>query len=343
MRPRRVLITGVSRLLGSDLARQLGGEPGIEHVVGVDSAAPADDMGGVEFVRADIRNPLIAKILSSVAVDTVVHLNVVASSSGGASRAAMKEINVIGTMQVLAAAQNAPTVRKLVVKSSTAVYGSTPSDPAVFTEDMESRTLPAGYAKDASEVESYVRGFARRRPDVEVTMLRFANVIGPRSDSALSRFFSSALVPVPFGFDPRLQLLHEDDALEVLRLAAMRDRPGTYNVGGAGVVLLSQAIRRAGRVPWPVFTSPALAGRLIRQLGFPRFAPEQLASLMYAPVADTSRLRTLFGFEPQRTSAEAFDDFAVGCDARPVYSKEVVLRAEQSIADLVADLAGVRA
>ena len=71
--------------------------------------------------------------------------------------------------------------------------------------------------------------------------------------------------------------------------------------------------------------------------------PEQLASLMYAPVADTSRLRTLFGFEPQRTSAEAFDDFAAGCDARPVYSKEAVRRAEQTIADRVSDLAGVRA
>ena len=342
MRPRRILITGVSRFLGSELARQLAGEPGIEHVVAIDSVLPAGEIGAAEFVRADIRNPLIAKVLSSVAVDTVVHLNVVAKPTASA-RAAIKESNVIGTMQVLAAAQNARTVRKLVVKSSTSVYGSSAGDPAVFSEDMESRALPGGYAKDASEVESYVRGFARRRPDVDVTMLRFANVIGPRGDSALSRFFSSPIVPVPFGFDPRLQLLHEDDALEVLRLATMRDRAGTYNVGGAGVVLLSQAVRRAGRLPFPVAVAPSLTGRLVRRLGVPHFSPEQLATLLHAPVADTSRLHTTFDFEPSFSSAQAFDDFVLGCDVAPVYSAASVTAAEHSLTQLVSSLAGPRA
>src|SRR5205807_2825066 len=138
----------------------------------------------------------IAKVITSAEVDTVVHMNVVATPLGAGGRTAMKEINVIGTMQLLAACQKATTLRRFVLKSTTAVYGSSPRDPALFTEDMEPRGLPrSGYAKDAVEVEGYVRGFGRRRPDVELTMLRFTNFIGPRIDSSLTRYFAMPAVP----------------------------------------------------------------------------------------------------------------------------------------------------
>ena len=100
----------------------------------------------------------------------------------------MKELNVIGTMQLLAARQRAPGLQRLVVKSTSTVYGASSRDPAMFTEDMEPRRAPrSGYAKDAAEIECYVRGFARRRPDVRVTMLRCANVIGRPRRRARSR------------------------------------------------------------------------------------------------------------------------------------------------------------
>ncbi|MCA1824820.1 MAG: NAD-dependent epimerase/dehydratase family protein, partial [Frankia sp.] len=211
MRPRRVLVTGVSRYLGGRLASLLDADSDIEQVIGVDTTAPAADIGQMQFVRADIRNPMIAKVIAESDVDTVVHLHVVATPLTAGGRAAMKEINVIGTMQLLAACQKAPSVRKLVVKSTTAVYGSSPKDPALFTEDMEPRRLPrSGYAKDAVEVEGYVRGFGRRRPDVDLTVLRFTNFVGPRIDSVLSRYFALPVVPTVLGFDPRLQFLHED-------------------------------------------------------------------------------------------------------------------------------------
>jgi UDP-glucose 4-epimerase len=265
----------------------------------------------VEFVRADIRNPIIAKVIAAADVDTVVHMNVIATPLGAGGRSTMKEINVIGTMQLLAACQKSPSVQRFVVKSTTAVYGSSPRDPALFTEEEEPRGLPgSGYAKDAVEVEGYVRGFGRRRPDVTVTMLRFANFIGPRSDSPLTRYFSLPVVPRVVGYDPRMQLLHEDDALEVLRLATLSDRPGTFNVGGEGVLLLSQAIRRAGRpellVPEPAVS---LVGGLFRRFGLVDFSPEQLRFLEHGRVVDTTRLRNDFGYVPAFTTAEAFNDF----------------------------------
>src|SRR5262245_37095528 len=134
-----VLVTGVSRYLGSRLAAQLAADPTIDRVVGVDTTPPAKDdlvrLGRTEFVRADIRNPLIARVIAHAKVDSVVHAAVTATPRGAGGRTSMKEMNVIGTMQLLAACQKSETVRRLIVKSTTSVYGSSPRDPAVFTED----------------------------------------------------------------------------------------------------------------------------------------------------------------------------------------------------------------
>src|SRR3954465_5652002 len=242
---RVVLVTGVCRDLGGRFARRIVDDPTVDRVIGVDVVPPRHDLGHVRFVRADIRNPVIAKVIAAEDVDTVVHLSVIATPSGAGGRTSMKEINVIGTMQLLAACQKAPGVRRLVVKSTTAIYGSSSKDPALFTEDFDPHELPrSGYGKDAVEVESYVRGFGRRRPDVSVTMLRFVNFIGPRIDSPLTRYLTLPVIPTVLGYDPRFQLCHEDDGLEVLRLATMEDRPGTFNVAGDGVLLLSQLVRR---------------------------------------------------------------------------------------------------
>ncbi len=135
-------------------------------------------------------------------------------------------------MQLLGACQKSPSVRRLVVKSSTSVYGSASRDPAVFTETTPPKSLPSGgFAKDAVEVEGYVRGFARRRPDVAVCVLRFANILGPRPDSPLADYLALPVLPTVFGYDPRLQFVHEDDVVDVLGIAAGEPRRGTLNSG----------------------------------------------------------------------------------------------------------------
>jgi UDP-glucose 4-epimerase len=322
--PKVVLVTGVSGFLGGHLAGRLAANPDIERVVGVDTAAPSAEvrqgMGRAEFVRADIRNPLIGKVLSAAKVDTVVHASLTAHPPGPSGRLMHKEMNVIGTMQLLAACQKTPSLRKLVIKSTAAVYGSGPKEPGVLTEDMASKELPlSGYARDNAEVEGYVRGFGRRREDVDITTLRFTNIIGPRVDTVLTRYFALPVIPTVLGFDARLQLLHSEDALAALLQASTRDVPGVYNVGGDGVLMLSQAIRRAGRMPLPVpgqVVQPV--SRLFRRTRLVDFGPEQLRYLNFGRVVDTTRLKEQFGFTPRWSTMEAFDDYVSGRKQRQV-------------------------
>ncbi|MEU1145281.1 NAD-dependent epimerase/dehydratase family protein [Streptomyces sp. NPDC005863] len=314
-----VLVTGVARQLGGRFVRRVQRDPDVDRVIAVDASPPEHHLGGASFVQADIRQPTIARVLAEHAVDTVVHMDVTATAlgrDGRGSRGSVKETNVIGTMQLLGACQKSPTVQRLVVKSSTGVYGSAPKDPAVFTETTPPKSLPSGgFAKDAVEVEGYVRGFARRRPDVAVCVLRFANILGPAADSPLAEYFGLPVLPTVFGYDPRLQFVHEDDAVEVLRLAAHEPargtlNSGTFNIAGDGQLLLSQCSRRLGRPTVPVLL-PAVTwvGSALRTVGMTDFSPEQIRLLTHGRVVATRQMRETLGFRPKYTTAEAFADF----------------------------------
>jgi UDP-glucose 4-epimerase len=307
-----VLVTGVSRYLGGLLARRLSADPTVDRVVGVDVIPPAGDIGGVEFVRADIRNPMIGRVIESSGVDTVVHMNVIATPTFVGGRTPQKEINVIGTMQLLAACQKSSTVRRLVVKSSAAVYGSTPRDPAMFTEDMSAKRTPSGgFGKDSIEVEGYVRGYARRRPDTEILTLRFANIIGPKIRTSITDYFNLPVIPAPLGFDARMQFVHEDDAIESLVLATTGDATGVVNIAGAGVVTVLQAASIAGRpVVWLPLPAAGFVGGLARRMGLADFSPDQMSFLAFGRGLDTTRMHSVLGFEPAFTSRGAFEDFA---------------------------------
>jgi UDP-glucose 4-epimerase len=208
------------------------------------------------------------------------------------------------------------------VKSTSTVYGASSRDPAMFTEDMQPRRQPSsGYAKDVAEIEGYVRGFARRRPDVRVTTLRLANVLGPHVTSPITSYFRLPVIPTVLGFDPRLQFVHETDLMRVLTHCVHTDVPGTFNVAGDGVMLLSQAVRRL-RKPTVPLVRPAVGGvaAVLKSARMADFSPEQLGFLTFGRGIDTSRMRAELGFEPVLTTEQAFADFAssTGRSASPV-------------------------
>jgi UDP-glucose 4-epimerase len=329
MTGRRILVTGAARSTGRRLVGALAGDSEVETVVAVDDREPPEPFPDkVEHLAVDLRSPALVRTVQSAGIDTCVHLGVTAEPRAAGGRPTMKERNVLGTMQLLAAAYHAPDLRRLVLKSTTAVYGATASDPAVWTESMDHETPRHGFGKDAIEVEDYVRSFDRRRPDVAVTVLRLANQVGATVDNPLTRYFELPVCPTVFGFDPRLQFLHEEDTAEVLLRATLGQAVrGTFNVAGDGVVLLSQAIRIAGKPPLPI--PEPLVNRVAELAALTvDFSPEQVRFLQYGRVADTTAARELLGFSPKWTSRQAFEDFAA-TRLRKLVTEAQVARLEQ--------------
>jgi UDP-glucose 4-epimerase len=334
---RVVLVTGVSRYLGGRFAKMMSADPSVERVIGVDVISPPHDIGGTGFVRADIRNPVMGRIIDQSGVDTVVHMSVIATPLSAGGRVSMKEINVIGTMQLLAACQRSTSLRRLVVKSTSAVYGSSPHDPALFTEDMVGQSPPrSGWGKDSVEVEGYVRGFSRRRPDIDVVTLRLANLMGPGINTPMTDYFALPVVPTVLGFDPRLQFLHEDDALQALKLATLSDVSGVVNVAGDGVISVGQAARFAGRptLPVPPLLGSAV-GALYRRSGLSDFSGEQIRYLTHGRCLDTTRMRDALRLEPGWTTREAFLDFVRSRNLTGPLSPEVVRGVQQRVRSLL--------
>jgi UDP-glucose 4-epimerase len=306
--PRTVLVTGASRPVGARLARSLAADERITRVLALDTVPPRSDIGRAEFVRADLRTPTVSRVVRTHEVDTVVHAGVLQTPAGVGSRAAMKEINVVGTLQLIAACQRAPSVQRFVLKSSTAVYGSGPGDPAVFVEgdDVRADSLPrSGFPRDSVDVEDAARRLGRLRPDISVCLLRLANIVGPRMDTPLMRYLRLPVVPTVLGFDARLQLLHEDDAVRALHQGVFSDAAGAINVAGDGVLMLSQVLARLSRpgLPMPSVLGRSLGG-VLRRAGLVEFAPEDVGFLTYGRVVDTTRMRRDLGLTEVMPTAE---------------------------------------
>ena len=302
---KRVLITGLSSYWGGRLAQALEGFEQIEAIIGVDSDEPTRELERTEYVKASTQHSLLQRIVRAAEIDTVIDARLIVNSIVAPPRAA-HENNVIGTMNILAACSGADSpVRKFIFKSSANYYGSEQDDPAFFTERMRRSHAPhTMLERDIVEAEDAVADYSEKHPQVTVTVLRCANVLGPDVDTTFTRMFALPLVPMVLGFDPRLQFVHEDDIVHALEHAAFHVVPGVYNVAADGVLALSEAIGLLGKRPLPVlppFGTGLIAGPL-RRLGF-RIPDEALNLLRFGRGLDNRRLKAT-GFEYAYTTRE---------------------------------------
>jgi UDP-glucose 4-epimerase len=318
---RRVAITGISTRWGAELARRLERDPAIEHVAGIDSAPPPAALGRTELIEVDPRSPALARLLPAIGPDTVVHCGIVWYPEPGKPARALHDINVIGTLQLLAACERVPTLGRIVVRGSAAIYGCEGAAPSFFTEEMARRMpLRTRFQRDASELEAYFDNFARRRPEVACCMLRYQPEIGADLDTPIARYLTLPVVPVQLGFDPRLQLIDAEDAHGALEAAVRSRIRGPVNVAPSGAVSLRRALRLARRptisIPHPLF-APAL-GRLGRRLGAGALYGDGVRFLRFGRGLDNRRLRQELAFEPGRDALGALREFACRTEGRRI-------------------------
>jgi UDP-glucose 4-epimerase len=307
---RRVLVTGLGTFWGGRLAQMLERDPDVDVIVGLDRFEPTIALERTEFVRSDASYSILARIVKAAQIDTILHTFLVVDSTQMSGRT-LHEINVIGTMNLLAAA-SAPdsTVRNVVVKSSSLVYGAAPEDPVWFREESRRSHPPrTKVEKSLLEVEGYLRDFAEDNPHVCVSLLRMSNVLGPDITTPLSSALELPVVPHILGFDPRLQFVHEDDVLRAILFALQEDLPGIYNVAGDGMLPWSEVASICGKRMAPIspyFTELAVAP--LRRLGICDLPRETLELLRHGRGLDTRKIRRA-GFSFQHTSAGAVESF----------------------------------
>jgi UDP-glucose 4-epimerase len=318
---RRVVITGIGSHWGGELARRLERRPEIDYIAGIDTTPPAVQLERTDFIEADIRSPVLSRLLPATEADTIVHCGILWYPEPGKPARALHEINVMGTLQLLAGCERMPTLERVVVRGSAAIYGCEGATPSFFGEEM-ARKLPlrTRFQRDISELETYFENFARRHPEMVCCMLRYQPEIGPDIETPLARYLSLPVVPTQLGFDPRLQLIHADDATGALEAAVLGPVRGPVNVAPSGSISLSRILRLAGRlnapVPHPVF-GPLLT-RLGERLGTGVLYGDAVRLLRFGRGVDNRRLREELGYQPHFDAVAAVRDFVAKSAGRRI-------------------------
>jgi UDP-glucose 4-epimerase len=303
----RLAITGTSSFLGARLLRRMAQALGPDNVVAIDVAVP-EAASPVRHHALDLTEPgadeRLVQILGDEAVQAVAHLAFFTNPQRDAEYA--HELESIGTLSLMAAAA-AVGARRVVVRSFTAVYGARGQNPNFLTEE---RTLAPNtglpWIRDKLEAEQHAASFGRRYRRMSVCVLRFAPLFGPGVRNFYTRVFDRRVVPLLMGFDPLVQLLHPDDALQALQAAIDGEARGAFNIVPRAAIPVVTALHLAGKVPVPVPHPLAYAAvDALWGLGLVEAPGGFLDYARYLCVADGERARRELGFEAAHTSRGA--------------------------------------
>lgn len=312
----RVLVTGAAGYLGSTLVQSLvaraarDGDPACIVATDVRQVEPQRRLAGVEYLTLDVRAPGLAPLLARHRIDTVVHLAAIVTPGPRSDRAFEYSVDVLGTRNVLDACVASGT-RRIVVTSSGAAYGYHADNPEWLTEDHPVRGNEAfAYSHHKRLVEEMLAGYRRDHPQLEQVVLRVGTILGESTRNQITALFERPRLIAIRGSKSPFVFIWDRDVAGAIERAIFGGPPGIYNVAGDGALSIQEIAARLGKrcltLP-PGVLRAVLA--VLHPLGLVRYGPEQVDFLRYRPVLDNRRLKEVFGYVPQLSSAEVFELF----------------------------------
>ncbi len=298
--PQTVAITGIAGNLGKVLARLIHTET---RIVGIDRRPFREKPKDVVHYQADVRKRKVEDVFRQHRIEALIHLGIMHDPRVPFSEA--HSFNIVGTQRVLDLCVR-HGVRKVVVLSSANGYGPLPDNSNFLTEETPLMAADRySDVRDLIELDMYAQSFLWRHPAIETVILRAVHIVGPTVRNAPSNYLRLPRPVTVLGFDPMVQLVHEEDACRALALALRPGVRGVYNVAGPGAVPLSFVLRELGRRPLPVphFLVRPLLRRAFeaRLTGFP---PEEVDHLQFLCVVDGSRAARDLGYAPRYSLRE---------------------------------------
>jgi nucleoside-diphosphate-sugar epimerase len=315
-----VAVTGPTGTFGVALMPLLQDDEKVARVIGI-ARRPFDPAEHgwtkMEYRRGDVRDPAALEEAFAGA-DVVVHLAFLIISG---SKETTQAINVEGTLNAFRAAAEAGA-KRFVYASSIAAYGFHRDNPIGITEDWPTR--PADrlfYAQEKAELERLLHEEAGRHPETDLYLIRPPIVLGPDAVGAKAQL-SPGLVQVlqlvhsgirRLGIVPAVvpdlpvQLIHQDDVAEALRLCVVAaGPPGAYNVAADDVVNGVDVLRELGFLPLAIPGKPVAAvARAISTLPFLPSGMQWVEALSHPAIMDTAKARTELGWSPKHSAIES--------------------------------------
>src|SRR6516162_7623579 len=299
MRP-AVVVTGISGNLGRTLAKLLHTR---ERIIGIDRRPFPGKPKDVEMHQLDLRKKKAEDVFRRNDVRAVIHMGIMHDPRMNEEE--HHSFNVVGTTRLLEYCAKYG-VKKVVVLSSANVYGPSPDNSNFLTEDapLMAASRFSG-VRDLIEVDMLAHGFFWRHPNIQTVILRPVHIVGPNIKNAPSNYLRLRYPWVLAGFDPMLQLIHQEDAARAMVEALRPGLKGVYNVVGPGEVPLSAIWRELSRAPIPVPHPLArpLLGTLFRYR-LANFPPPELDHIQFLCAVDGSRWMKDVDWKPRYSMRE---------------------------------------
>jgi UDP-glucose 4-epimerase len=305
-----VLITGAHGQFAGLVARMLAEREDVR-VIGV-TTQESTPSTGFDVRVTNGRGTELLDVLQETGAQVVVHLDQVGEEQPAKGREAAVQ-SVLKTIELLGACATT-SVRRIVLRSSTLVYGARYDQPLFLKESAALHSADRlGIIKDYVEIERFVADFARKHPHLSIVQLRLAWLTGAGVTSPLTRYLDQPTPRMLLGFNPLIQIIHPHDAAHACTLAALADDiSGPFNIAADTPLTLEQAIRLAGRqplpLPEPAFNIAGLLGGGAKSLiGALPFDP---IFLRYSCIADTAHAHNALGFTPTSSTQDALRELA---------------------------------
>jgi len=301
----RVLITGISGGLGKLLARRLHRT---ECVHGIDTRPFKGKPKDVVVHNVDFRKKKVADLFRAGDIKAVFHLGAVFSP--GLSAAESHEYNLTGTNRLLELCDryNVPVV---VILSSATTYGALPANHQYLTEDMPLLGgLRFPQIRALVEMDMLAQTFFWKHPHIRTIILRPSHIVGPTVRNALTYYMNLRRLPYLLGFNPQIQLVHEEDATQALELAYRHpDAKGVFNIAGAGALPVSTILDIIGHPTVPLLQPFAgMAMDALFKLGMTKIMAPEADYVKYVCMVDDSRARDILGYRPRYSLRDTIRD-----------------------------------
>ncbi len=319
----RIAVIGATGNVGTSVLEALSRDDGVDSILGIARRRPGLEAPKVTWLEADVVDDPLEPALRGA--DAVIHLAWLIQPSR--DEETTRAVNVEGSRRVFDAVARA-RVPALVYASSVGAYAAGPKDHRVAEDWPTTGIQTSFYSRHKAEVEQILDRFEREHPDVRVVRLRPGLIFKRDAASGVRRLFAGPLLPSPLlrrGLVPivpmhprlRFQAIHSLDVGEAYRLAATRAVRGAFNVaaepvldgeelarllGARAMPVRAGALRAAADLTWRMRLQPTPAGWVDLALG--------------VPLLDTTRAREELGFEPTRSSGEAFLELLDGMRER---------------------------
>ena len=298
-----VLVTGAAGSLAKRVIARLSER---YNVVAVDFRRKVETDADIPSYKIDIAKRDFEDVFRKHKIDAVLHIGRIFTHEGNRMR--RYNANVLGSRKLLELCLKYK-VSQVVVHSTYFVYGASAYNPALLDEDapLKASELTQDLV-DSVELENLAQIYLWKAPELNITILRPCNVLGPGVRNTMSLLLSRTLTPVLIGFSPLMQFLHVDDMADAMVVAFEQNRPGIYNVAPDDYVTYQVAVEQCGCRALPIPSIPPAVPRLISGLlnrnAF--FPPYLINHFKYPVIIDGRLFRERFGWQPRRNLNDIF-------------------------------------